>query len=362
MKANLSLGSIAGIKIKVHWTFFLLIIWIVSDQIKRGGDTESILYNVAFILTVFLCVVLHELGHALMARRFKIGTKKITLLPIGGIASMEKIPESPRQEFLVSIAGPIVNVIIATLLYFIIPIKDIMNLNLDESFSFLVRFNMQNFLFYLFLVNVALVVFNMIPAFPMDGGRVLRALLAMKMNRVKATQIAASVGQFFAVLFLIIGLLYNPFLIFIALFIFLGAYGENKMVQHLMLLKGHQVKEAMMTNITTFSPDDTINKVIEAILSGTENNFVVVKESVVLGLLYHKNIIENSNKENCLVKDIMTTTFKLLKDDDDLKKVYELIYGESKAFFPVVKSDELIGVIDIMNLNEYLLIQAKLTH
>jgi Zn-dependent protease len=362
MKGNLSLGSVAGIKINVHWTFFLLIIWIVFDQMKRGGDIENILYNVTFILTVFLCVVLHELGHALMAKRFKIETKKITLLPIGGMASLEKIPESPKQEFLVAIAGPFVNVLIAILLYLVIPVNGIMNQNLNDSFIFLSSFNIQNFLFYLFLVNVGLVVFNIIPAFPMDGGRILRAILAMNMNRVKATQIASNIGQFFAVVFLLLGLLYNPVLIFIALFIFIGAYGENKMVQQLALLKGHKVREAIMTNITTFNPDDTIKKVIETIISGTENNFVVVKGDVVLGILYHKDIIENSNKENYLVKDFMKTSFKTLQSKDDLKKMYELIQSESKFFFPVVEHDKLLGAIDFNNLNEYLLIHSKLAN
>jgi Zn-dependent protease len=362
MKANLNLGSIAGIIIKVHWTFFLLITWIVFDEIKKGGNTESILYNIAFILTVFLCVVLHELGHALMAKRFKIETKKITVLPIGGIASLERIPESPKQEFLVAIAGPLVNVFIAILLYFTIPVTDILNHSLNDSLMFFARSNLQNFLFYVFLVNVGLVVFNLIPAFPMDGGRVLRAVLAMKMNRVKATQIAVNIGQFFAVIFLLFGLLYNPILIFIALFVFLGAYGENQIVNHLAILKGHKVQEAMMTDITTFSPNDSINKVLKTIISGTENNFMVLKGTVIIGILYHKNIIENSNKVDSLVKDIMTTKFKVLQEKDDLKKVYELIFSESNSFFPVVKQDHLIGVIDSTNLNEYLLIQAKLTH
>lgn len=362
MKANLSLGSVFGIKIKIHWTFFLLIIWIVFDQMKRGGNTESIVYNVVFIFTVFLCVVLHELGHALMAKRFKIVTKKITLLPIGGVASLERIPESPKQEFLVSIAGPLVNICIAVLLYYIIPVNAILNQNLNDSYMFLSSFTIQNFLFYLFLVNVGLVLFNLIPAFPMDGGRVLRAFLAMHMNRVKATQIAASIGQFFAVLFLLLGLLYNPFLIFIALFIFLGAYSENKIVHHLAILKGHKVQEAMMTNITTFEPNDAISSVLKVIISGSENNFVVVKGALIIGVLYHEDIIANSNKENCLVKDIMKTTCKLLKDKDDLKKVYELIFSESTSFFPVVKNEQLIGVIDYINMNEYLLIQAKLSH
>ena len=227
MKANLNLGSISGIKIKIHWTFFFLIAWIVFDELKRGGSSESILFNIAFVLAVFLCVVLHELGHALTAKRFGVKTEKITLLPIGGMASFDKIPESPKQEFLIVIAGPLVNVVIAILLYFIIPVKELFNQSFTDAYGIFASFSFQNFLFFLFIVNVGLVIFNMIPAFPMDGGRLLRALLAMKINRAKATQIASGIGQFIAVVFLLIGLLYNPFLIFIALFIFLGAYGEK---------------------------------------------------------------------------------------------------------------------------------------
>ena len=262
MKANLNLGRISGIKIKIHWTFFFLIAWIVFEELKQGGNTKTVLFNVAFILAVFLCVVLHELGHALMAKRFGIKTEKITLLPIGGMASLEKLPESPKQELLVVIAGPLVNVVIAVLLYYIVPVQGYMHLNFTTAFETLMSFTLQNFLFFLFIVNVALVVFNMIPAFPMDGGRILRALLAIRIGRARATEIAARLGLMIAALFFLVGLLYNPFLIFIALFIFLGAFGENRVVQHLELLDGHMVEEAMLIDITTFKPKDSIGSVV----------------------------------------------------------------------------------------------------
>lgn len=361
MKANLSLGSVSGIKIIVHWTFFFLIAWVVFSDLKQGGTTKSVLFNVVLILAVFLCVVLHELGHALTAKRFDINTKKITLLPIGGMASLERIPESPKQELLVTLAGPLVNVIIALLLYFIIPVKEFMHLNFTETFEALMGFTVKNLLFFLFVVNVGLVIFNMIPAFPMDGGRILRALLAMKINRVKATQIASTVGQIIAVFFLLIGLLYNPFLIIIALFIFLGAYGENQMVQHLSLLKGHNVEEAMLINITTFSPNDSIDLVVNKIISGTEINFLVVEDHAVKGILYHKDIIENSNK-NIVVKDIMNTNFKILNTNDTLEKAYRLTHSEKHPFFPVLQNKKLVGAIDHINLNEYIMLQTKLAY
>lgn len=362
MKANLNLGSVSGIRIMVHWTFFFLIAWIAFYELKSGGNLESVLFNIIFILAVFFCVVLHELGHALTAKRFGITTRKITLLPIGGVASLERIPESPKQELLVAIAGPLVNVFIALLLYFIIPVRDIIQLNFSEIFENLSEFTLQNFLFYLFIVNIGLVVFNLIPAFPMDGGRMLRAILAMNTTRVKATQIASGIGQAIAVVFLLTGLLYNPFLVFIALFVFLGAYGENKMVQNFALLHGHTAREAMMTNFTTFDLQDPIEAATNALIAGTENNFIVTDKGAIKGILYHKKIIENSKNKSLQVKDIMNTSFKKINSTDDLKQTYRFISAEKQAFFPVEDNGRLVGVIDLTNLSEFIALQSKLVY
>ena len=361
MKANLSLGQVSGIKIIVHWTFFFLIAWIVIDDLNRGGNAESVLFNVAFIVAVFACVILHELGHALMAKRYNIKTEKITLLPIGGMASLQKLPESPKQELLVVIAGPLVNVVIAIMLYFIVPVEDLLNQSFTETYGVLASFTIQNFLFYLFIVNVALVVFNIIPAFPMDGGRILRALLSMKIGRVKATEIASHIGLMFAVVFLLIGLLYNPILVFIALFIFLGAMGENRFVKYSSLLDGHTVEEAMLINITTFKPKDSIDLVVNKIISGTETNFVVVEDNTVKGILHHKHIIENSNK-TILVEAIMDSNFETLNSSENLKDIYQLIVSNKQGFYPVVDNHKLVGAIDSTNLNEYILLQLKLAY
>lgn len=362
MKANLSLGRISSIKILVHWTFLFLIVWIVFDEINKGGNLESILFNIAFVIALFICVVLHELGHALTAKRFGIATKKITLLPIGGIASLDKISEDPKQELLIAIAGPLVNAVIAIGLYYLIPVKSFTDKNFGEALEYLSDFTFQNFLLFLFVANAAMFLFNLIPAFPMDGGRVFRALLAMRTDRVKATQIAASVGQFIAVFFLLIGLLFNPFLIFIALLIFLGAYGENKYVQHLSILKGHKVKEAMQTDITKIHPESTINDVIEIILSGSETNFVVGKNDGVEGLLYQEDIIKNNKNKLVSVKDIMNSSYKVLDPNSNLQNAYKLITSEKKPFFPVLENNKLVGVIDLNNLNEFIVLRAGPEH
>ena len=195
----------------------------------------------------------------------------------------------------------------------------------------------------------------------MDGGRILRALLAMKVGRAKATRMASSLGLILAVIFFLVGLLYNPFLMVIALFIFFGAFTENRMEQELAWLDGHTVEEAMLFNITTFKPKDSIDLVVNKILSGTETNFLVVESQTVKGILNHKIIIDNSNK-TILVEAIMDTNFKTVKDTDNLKTVYQLIYNSKQNLFPVVNNGRLVGAIDANNLNEYILLQARLVY
>jgi len=212
VKSSLQLGSYAGIRVQVHWTFWLLIVWIILRELFYGNSVESMLWSSAFILVLFLCVVLHEFGHALTARRFGINTEKITLLPIGGVASLEDMPEDPKQELLVAIAGPLVNVAIAMILYPFVSLETYINQSPEELQQSLGTIQAANFLFYLFSANTMLVLFNMLPAFPMDGGRVLRAILSLKLNRVMATRIASGVGQFLAMIFFFIGIFYNPIL------------------------------------------------------------------------------------------------------------------------------------------------------
>ncbi len=361
MKGVLKLGKIAGIRIEVHWTFSLLLIWVIFLDIQRGGTTYTSLMNIILILLLFLCVILHELGHALTARHFGIVTKKITLLPIGGVASLEKMPEKPGQELLVALAGPAVNVLIAFLLFLTVPIKNYLGLDADSLIQLLSAPSLETILFYLFIANLMLVVFNLIPAFPMDGGRVFRALLAFTMDRARATRIAAGLGQYLAVIFFMFGLFYNPFLILIALFIFLGAYSENKMVQQKSMVEGHRVQEAMLTNITFLHPENSMEDVFAIILAGTEKDFVVVENGVIKGILYHKDILKNAQNGSIKVRAIMDTKFKTLKARDELTLFFELINTNKQRFFPVTdNSHKLIGAIDLNNVSEFLILQTNL--
>lgn len=360
MKGSLTLGRVKGIRIRVHWTFLLLIGWIVFLELSRGNDLSAILWSIGFVIVLFACVVFHELGHALTAARFGIGTQQITLLPIGGVASLESMPENPKEELLVAVAGPAVNVVIALLLYLLAPIGDFMNQDPAQLEETLSAINPGNFLFYLFSANVMLVLFNVIPAFPMDGGRILRALLSMKMDRIQATQIAAWLGQMVALFFFLFGLLFNPILALIGVFVFFGAQGENIMVQQMALLKNRTVSEAMMTEITVLDPDNTLSEVVDLVLSGTERDFIVAVNKRIVGVLYQTDLIAayRNGSGDARVRDIMNTKVEILHPDDPLSEAYIKIRSNQKGFFPVAEQEQVVGAIDLNNVNEFIVFKS----
>ena len=251
MKSSWRIGRIAGIDVHLHFTFLILLGWVALSHYLQRQSWQDALSGLAFIVALFTIVVLHELGHALTARRFGIRTRDITLLPIGGVARLERIPENPKQELLVALAGSAVNVVLAALLFVVLFVGA--ELSAAKEFKLVGG----HFLAKLMWVNVSLAVFNLLPTFPMDGGRVLRALLAMRMDYVRATNIAASIGQGLAWVFGIIGLFTNPFLMFIALFVWMGAAQEAGQAQMKSALAGLPVSRVMMTEFRTLAPNDT---------------------------------------------------------------------------------------------------------
>lgn len=360
MKGSLRLGKIFKVSIEIHWTFVFILFWVIFSELRSGGTMENAMMSVFFVLMLFVCVVLHEFGHILVARKYGSVTKKITLLPIGGIASMDRIPEKPKQELLVAIAGPAVNIAISLLLLLVVPISFLSEQDPEYLETMLEHVTFQNMLLYLLAANVMLALFNFIPAFPMDGGRIFRAIMAMKVGRVRATKIAARLGQFLAIIFFFVGLFYNPFLIFIALFIFIGAFGESQYVQQEALIKGYKVKDAMLTQISVLTPENTIGDAVRLLLIGTEKNFIVSEGSKIVGIVYHNDIIEHSHQKNMPVRNVMKTAFQTLDINTSLKEVFKIISRQRKNFFPVLQNQELKGAIDLTNLSEFILIQSKL--
>ena len=225
MRWSLRLGSLAGIGVFVHLTFPLLLIYAGYRNYSVRQHWPDAWIGIGFVLVLFGIIVLHELGHALTARRFGIGTQDITLLPIGGVARLERMPDDPRQELLVALAGPAVNVALALFFFALAGGSHEISSWLDMNVVG------QDFIMSLVWVNIALTLFNLIPAFPMDGGRVFRSLLALKLSYLLATQIAGRVGQLLAVGFMAVGFFYNPFMIVIGMFVWLGAAQEIRAVR-----------------------------------------------------------------------------------------------------------------------------------
>jgi Zn-dependent protease len=353
MKYSLSLGRIAGIQIFVHWTFLILIGWIVYINLKQGMSTIDIIWSVLFILTLFACVTFHELGHALAARRYHIKTKNITLLPIGGLAQLESIPEKPKEELVVALAGPLVNIAIAILLYPFVKLSPNVIEEMDLS-----RLSHHNFLFSLMVVNVWLAVFNMIPAFPMDGGRVFRALLSFKFDRNVATRIAAAVGQLLAVGFVFVGFFYNPFLIFIGIFIFLGAQAEAQFAEAKSLLQGYTVSHALMKEVPTLRPNDTIEYGSDQLLATQNRNFIVTDEGDVVGTLSRDEIIRALREGKALqpVSEAMNKDFLSLELSSPLEEAWVSLRTSKRSAAPVFENGRLVGMLDTENVAEFLMI------
>jgi Zn-dependent protease/CBS domain-containing protein len=357
MRYSLSLGRIAGIQIYVHWTFLILIGWIVFINLRQGLGPSDILWSLFFIFTLFACVTAHELGHALAARRYNIQTRNITLLPIGGLAQLESIPEKPKEELVVALAGPLVNIIIAVLLY---PLIKLSPRALEEVD--LARLGHYNFLFSLMVVNIWLAVFNMIPAFPMDGGRVLRALISFKFERHIATRIAASIGQLLAIGFIFFGFFINPFLVFIGIFIFLGAQAEADFTEAKSLLQYYTVADALMRDVPLLRPDDTIAYSSDRLLSSQCRNFIVADDEGVAGTLSRDEIIRalREGKGMSPVAEAMDRNFLRLSVSTPLEEAWQLMRNGQKWVAPVFDGDRMVGIIDMDNVAEFLMIREAL--
>lgn len=355
MRWSLKILQISGIGIFIHWTFVLLLLWIAYVYYQKTGDPQAALDGVLFILALFGCVVLHELGHALTAKRFGIKTRDITILPIGGLARLERIPEDPKQELLVAIAGPAVNVVLALIFWGIVEARG--DLASVESLAV----PGAPFLDRLLWVNVFLTVFNLLPAFPMDGGRVLRALLAMRFDYVRATEMAASVGQFMAIAFGIVGLFGpNPFLIIIAFFVFMGAQQEAHLTKVRAAFQGVPVRSAMMTRFRTLSPDDTIGRAIDLLLSGSQQDFPVVEDGRIAGLLLRRDLFNalRENRRDAPIESIVRRDLGTAEDGDLLDDTFQRMRAQDAPALPVVRGGELVGLITLDNVGEWLFIRS----
>ena len=356
MKWSWKIARLAGIDVYVHATFFILILWIGMSYWAASGNPLSVLYGIGFILALFGSVVLHELGHALTARRYGIRTKNITLLPIGGIASMERMPDDPKQEIAVALAGPAVNLMIAAGLWLWLLVGSTLPL-LDQ-----LSLTSGPFLERLMVVNLILAVFNLLPAFPMDGGRVLRAALSLRMNHNRATQMAARIGQGLALWLGFLGLLYNPFLIFIALFVWIGAAAEAGMEQVKTTLSHVAVGKAMLTDFQVLSANDPLSRAVELTLAGSQKEFPVASGSETIGVLTQESLLRGlqSQGEHAPVGDWMQQDMEYADIEEPLAQVLERLQNCPCPLLFVTQSGSVVGIINLDNIMELIKIQAAI--
>lgn len=357
MKWSFRLGYVAGIEIRIHVTFFLLLVWVAISDLRSGLALSDALVSVGFILALFGCVTLHELGHALAARRYGVATRDVTLLPIGGVARLEKIPENPRQEFVIAIAGPLVNVAIAAIIYAAVTLTGMAAPAAGE-----LTFVETGFLMRLLSVNLALVFFNMLPAFPMDGGRIIRSLLAMKLPYPKATSIAASLGQVMALLFGFFGFMGNPLLIVIAVFVWIGASQEQSQVHMRSLFAGMPVSAAMVTDFRTLSKDDRLERAVKLLLDGTQTDFPVVEGNTLVGMLSRERLTRSLSEhgDQWPVRVAMDARVEPLQENDLLSSAFERMQNAGIRAIPVVRDGAPVGILTTENIGEFVSVSSAL--
>lgn len=352
---SLNLGTIAGTTIRVHFTFLLLLVWIWLMHYQIGGAAAA-WQGVVFILAVFACVVLHEFGHIAAARYFGIATPDITLLPIGGVARLERMPEEPGQELVIAVAGPLVNVAIAALILLVLggpAAVEQMAVIEDPRADFLVR---------LAGVNIFLVLFNMIPAFPMDGGRILRAALASRLSWSRATQIAATIGQGLAFVFGFVGLFYNPLLIFIGIFVYLAAAAEAQNAQMREVATSVLVGDVMITEFARLDRSATLDEAIEMLLATTQHEFPVVDSGGHLEGLVTRNDMIRTLKEKgpaAPVTAAMRTDIPRIHYRKCLEESLRLMQQANVPAVAVTdKAGRLVGLLTHETIGEMLMVRS----
>ncbi len=355
MRWSVNIGKIFGIRFRIHATFFLLLFFVFISVLGEFGVNRALLATL-LICAIFICVLIHEVGHSLIARRFGKETRSITLLPIGGVATMEEMPEKPVQEIAMAIVGPFINLAIAGILYmFVGQWRGAGESNLYPD-------SIKTFFAGLIGINVMLAVFNMIPAFPMDGGRVLRGILAIKMDYVRATSVAVFVGQALAMVFIFFGIFFNWWLALIGVFLYIGAGSEKQQVVLKSLLRQVPVGEAMTTDFVALRPDEPVRQAFEYFHHGRQDDFPVIGQGGVEGILTRDRILASIHEKglDAPVSEVMDREFVSVDPNMPLDEVYKKLMFSKKTAMIVAEGGEIKGMVGLDGISRYFMIKAAL--
>jgi Zn-dependent protease len=353
MRWSWRVGRLFGIEVAIHATFLILLAWVAVSNYLKLGRLEDAVVGVGMTLAVFGSVVLHELGHALTARRFGIATRDITLLPIGGVARLERMPDRPSQELIVAAAGPLVSFGLAGLLALLSRVVPGPAMPAGP-------FSGAAMVSQLAGINLALAVFNLLPAFPMDGGRMLRAVLAWRGDFVRATRTAASIGQAIALGLGLLGLFANPVLVFVAMFVWIGAAGEASAVEAKALLDGLPATAAMMTDFEVLRPADSLDRAARLLLQGSQIDFPVVDDGGdLVGILTREALVEGLRKNGpeASVGTAMIPEPAWVPLSAPLVAVADQIQRTGNRVVTVVDGGSVRGIITLENLGEVVLLR-----
>lgn len=359
MRGSLKIGTVSGIDIRIHFTFIFIIIWAAAQGAVGLGGVRGGLYAAISILLLFVCVTLHELGHSLVARHMGLRVRDITLLPIGGLARLETLPEKPLHELLIALAGPAVNLVIVIGLVLVIALVGSADVFFDLGYLSHLLMGSRSLLalvIYLLGANLMLALFNLIPAFPMDGGRVLRSLLAMWTSYPRATRIAARLGQLMAIGLVLLA--FSPFgnvsLALVALFVFTGASYEDKMVQIRSAMRGLLVRHALPVGpIRAVTPEDTLTDVLELSHRTRQRDFPVLRGGALVGVLSGDDLLAAVRRggDYTRVEQVMRRDFPVVSPDEVLLKAQQLIAQTDLTALPVFDRGHFLGLISLADIN-----------
>lgn len=348
MRGSFRLTKVMGIDIDIHFTFFLLLAFFSLMLGPRGF---------VLILGIFFFVTMHELAHSMAAAHFGIKVKRITLLPIGGVASMEEMPKNPYQELIISLAGPLSNIVVLLVFYYPLVLllgEDTLMYPIKVLFGQAKYTGHFNVLAHIYWINLVLAAFNIIPAFPMDGGRALRAILAAKVGFKKATAIAVRLGHIFALIFAYIGLVHGHiFLLIIAVFIYMAASSEGMQVEVQETIKNYRVKDVLSDKFGSVTPETTLAQVLELVFHTHQEDFPVIEDTKLVGFITRRILIRavHEREKEVAVSQVMRTDILPVKSSMNLDALQKAMQEHGTSAFPVGEKGQIVGVVTLDDIN-----------
>lgn len=360
MRGAFKIISVRGINLFLHWTFLLLILWVMLANGQNPANIDQLAWSMLFMFGLLVSVILHESGHAITAMEYGIQAKNIVLLPFGGIASLEKFPSNPRQELLISLSGPLVNLIIAGVLKILFPLQT----TIPDDYAQISIAHPHDFILNLYLANIALAIFNLIPAFPLDGGRIIRALLAFRLNYIRATSVATIIGKVMAALLFAGGIfMYSPVLAIAGLFVIFAEDTEEYYLRIRSLVKNIKVNDVTMLDYSSLEHDLTVLEASEILLHNHSKYFIVMENDKPVGSVNRMKIITAvaERKYDATIKDLEKEEIETLDGEQPVDLVLEKLAVDEDKIYPVIEKGYFSGVVSLNHIIEYLLLQKANT-